>query len=349
MDKNEYPILANICRCFEIFSDRFTEHNENYKESYIFENRKITRTLESKDYINRNMVGLDFFLTNSKKFYELKYSNFYTLTDRMIPADEVIATTGIEFPPLLLQTIRAICLSNRIRFRKTCTSKQSSTTIDTFVNRNKKGSKHFRRILTVDQTDNIPHNINKFADNMDIIIDEKQSKLLNTLWMCNFFDNAEKTFFFKFVNNTLGYNNRVAHFVENHSPNCTFCDITQNPTEYSETPLHLFFDCPSVVNVIEESVKLITGDRTIEFSKREFFVDYDRRDFSFAKNRVLTIISKLTIKYIWDCRSRKTVPTTANCTTQVRDRLRKMSFASGTFKNFWLLSNFENLDNDQNL
>jgi hypothetical protein len=56
-------------------------------------------------------------------------------------------------------------------------------------------------------------NISKFADNMDIIISGEQSAVLNSLWTKNFFSNRDRTFFFKLYNNTLGYNNAVAHFV----------------------------------------------------------------------------------------------------------------------------------------
>jgi hypothetical protein len=96
----------------------------------------------------------------------------------------------------------------------------------------------------------IPHNINKYAENMDILVSVPQSKMLNKLWTLNIFTNAEKTSFFKLHNNTLGYNNIVAHFVRVHSPNCTFYDLNRTAEEYVETPLHLFFNCNSITNII---------------------------------------------------------------------------------------------------
>ncbi len=38
----------------------------------------------------------------------------------------------------------------------------------------------------------IPHNINKYAENMDIVVSVPQSKMLNKLWTLNIFTNAEK-------------------------------------------------------------------------------------------------------------------------------------------------------------
>ncbi len=93
---------------------------------------------------------------------------------------------------------------------------------------------------------NTPHNINKFALNMDIIISGSQSTFLNALWTNNFFDNNMKMFLFKLHNNTLGYNNAVAHFVAGHSPCCTFCDAAGDADINPETGLHLFFDCAHV-------------------------------------------------------------------------------------------------------
>ncbi len=82
-------------------------------------------------------------------------------------------------------------------------------------------------------------NINKFANNMDIIISGEQSRVLNSLWTKNYFSNQDRTFLFKLYNNTLGYNNAVAHFVQGHTPYCTFCDLSRSPDPNYETPVHL--------------------------------------------------------------------------------------------------------------
>jgi hypothetical protein len=106
---------------------------------------------------------------------------------------------------------------------------------------------------------------------MDIITTGEQSKLINKLWTSSYFSNQEKTFIFKLLNNTLGFNNAVAHFVRGHLPFCTFCDIARTAEPNIETPLHLFFDCTHVSNIIETLFQRFNNDRDFQISRREFF------------------------------------------------------------------------------
>jgi hypothetical protein len=128
------------------------------------------------------------------------------------------------------------------------------------------------------------------------VISGEQSKILNSLWTTNFFSNKDKTFFLKLYNNILGYNNAVAHFVRGDNPYCTFCNVTESPEQNYETPLHLFLDCPNVTTVVENIFKRITRDNDFDFSRKEYFTTFERHTFSCAKNRVLTIVSKIVKK-----------------------------------------------------
>jgi hypothetical protein len=114
--------------------------------------------------------------------------------------------------------MRNACNIAKIKYQKKELSMQLSIDIETYINRRKRGSSHFRKLFSYMQQADIPHNIRKFADNMDIVITGDQSRVLNSMWNNSIFSNVEKTFLFKLHNNTLGYNNMVAHFVRGHSP-----------------------------------------------------------------------------------------------------------------------------------
>ena len=105
------------------------------------------------------------------------------------------------------------------------------------------GRKRYRRILEKKANTTITPGIVKLGNNLEVFFSLADSKELNSLWTLSYLDNSTRTFLFKYHNNILGYNNAVAHFVRGHSPNCTFCDLTQNPAQVPETPLHLFYDC----------------------------------------------------------------------------------------------------------
>jgi hypothetical protein len=59
-----------------------------------------------------------------------------------------------------------------------------------------------------------------------------------------FFCNVQREFLYKFFNNILGLNSRVANFVAGHSAECTLCVLNREPLPINtESFLHLFFEC----------------------------------------------------------------------------------------------------------
>ena len=71
-------------------------------------------------------------------------------------------------------------------------------------------------------------------------------------WNNNFIPGKIRTFLFKFYNNILGLNSRVAKFNRTTYPSCTFCSLTNcRPTE-RETFAHLFFYCETTNRILAE-------------------------------------------------------------------------------------------------
>jgi hypothetical protein len=170
---------------------------------------------------------------------------------------------------------------------------------------------------------------------MDIIINGTQAAFLNALWTNNFFNNNTKTFFFKLHNNTLGYNNAVSHFVAGHSPCCTFCDAAGDADINAETGLHLFFECVHVSGIVDSIFNRVNGVDNFQFSRREYFSTFERRNFSHAKNLMLTIISKLTIKMLWDFKLRFSKPTVDNCWENIHDTVSTLKTKNKKFSKLW--------------
>jgi hypothetical protein len=92
------------------------------------------------------------------------------------------------------------------------------------------------------------------------------------------------------------------------------------PDQNNETPLHLFFECRSVCDIVENVLKTITGNDNFVFSRREYFSTFERRDASYALNQTLTIVTKIIIKYIWDCKNRFGVPNTIDCLDSIKEK-----------------------------
>jgi hypothetical protein len=109
--------------------------------------------------------------------------------------------------------------------------------------------------------------------------------------------------------------------VRGHTPYCTFCDISRVPDANPETPVHLFYECRSVSTVIDAVYCTITGDNGFQYSRREHFTTFNRREASWSVNCTLTLVSKLIAKYIWDCKTRHCIPSVENCLESIKDKI----------------------------
>jgi hypothetical protein len=329
------PVLFAISASYEIMCNSFVCKDENFRTSFIVDNKKMTRDMETNHYISKNFFGRDFFHTHASKLYCLRYSDLYMEDDVMIPADTVINNTGIPLTVLMIQTLRGVCNVAKIKYSKRELGERVGVDVRTFMTRSKRGSKRICLVMTQRNTINTPHNINKFAQNMDIIITGSQSTFLNALWTNNFFDNNMKMFLFKLHNNTLGYNNAVAHFVAGHSPCCTFCDAAGDADINTETGFHLFFDCVHVSDIVENIFNRVTAMANFPFSRREYFSTFERREFNHPKNLMLTLLSKITMKVLWDCKLRFVKPTIDICWDNIRDFVNTLITNNKKFAKIW--------------
>ena len=71
-------------------------------------------------------------------------------------------------------------------------------------------------------------------------------------WDNSFLPGKIRTFLFKFYNNILGLNSRVAKFNVDTDPSCTFCSLQNHRPAEKETFAHLFFLCNTTNNIIRE-------------------------------------------------------------------------------------------------
>jgi hypothetical protein len=197
INQEELPLTFAICKSFERVSNKFTQTNENFRESFIFENVTIPINLETRPCLTRSMFNVEFFNQNAVKLYKLKYSDFYARDDSLIDIDTVREATGINFTVLHVYTIRGACSAAKIKYKKRDIELQKITDIVSFSFRRRRGSSHFRKLLGTTALPDTSRNINRFADIVDIVINGEQSKFLNQLWTNGLFNNRERTVLFK--------------------------------------------------------------------------------------------------------------------------------------------------------
>ena len=79
---------------------------------------------------------------------------------------------------------------------------------------------------------------------MENVTDIRAINLLSS-WNNTMLNNKIRTFLFKFYNNILGLNSRVAKFNNDTDPSCTFCTANILFPEEKESFSHLFYYCPT--------------------------------------------------------------------------------------------------------
>ncbi len=332
-DKNNEPCLYTIVSSYDKFVVNYTKFAENYKDAYLFNNDALTLGLNDRRKIYRGTFQIDFFAEHKRRIRQLTTLDMLTNDGRTVTRETFTERTGLAVSIQTFRLLKGLMETARVQYQKNDLIDRTTVNIQMFLNRARKGSKLYRLILTATQDDYIPHNIVKFSNNMEINVGLECSKIVNSLWCTTSLTNSTRTFLFKLYNNILGYNNAVAHFVRNHSLNCTFCDIARNPEIIDETPLHLFYNCPSVFPLLDNIFIWVTGDPNFELARLEFFTQFTREGLSESKNTILSHVSKLIQKFIRDSKQRYCLPNINHCKVMISQELATVSETNSKMKN----------------
>jgi len=266
-------------------------------------------SLRQKIRLSANFFDVDFFEREKNKIFKLKVRDFFLNKNVSISFDQFRTNSNLDLSREQFNKIRDMCKMAKTKYSKKDGSKEKCVEVSDFMNRKKKGCKRYRKMLTGEIENYIPHNMIKFAESTETVISLETSKKLNAMWANTALGNGTRTFLFKLHNNTLGYNQAVAHFVRGHSPNCTFCDILGNQEIIPESPLHLFYECQAVENLTNVIFSWVLDYNTI-VTRHELFTVFNRADH--RKNDALNLLSKILLKYYWDCKQRFCLPTFEN-------------------------------------
>jgi len=180
----------------------------------------------------------------------------------------------------------------------------------------------------------ISRNMTTYSDLTQTIIGIESSRSLNGYWGYGHLPVDFKNFIFKLHNNILSLNSRVAHFNNNVAPICTFCNITNREDAENESTLHLFFECPSTEVILNEFFRwAYNKDDTFHISCTELFIIQKGRILGDdAKSKFQTLIAKIFLKYIWDCKIRFNIPNLVDSKTFAMDQVRSMYMASSNLR-----------------
>ncbi len=322
-NKNEEPILYNIAKSFDVFTKCHCVVNENFLESYIFENETIPFEQGIRGCLDQNFVSDVTMRLYGNKIRNLKVKDLLEGRGTARSYERFSAATSIIIPEQKFLVLMRACTGAWTRLAKTDVREQKSDGVMEIFNRVKQLSQFIRRTIQGDLRFEIPNNVKKFSDNTDTIVNLNDSRVINSLWGINAFDNSTKTFLFKLHNNTLGYNYTVTKHVNTVSKDCTFCILTRINEETTETPLHIFFTCPNVEPLIKGLYNWLHNTVGVEHvSRQDFFIVPNTENSNDVK--LLLVVYVLIKKYIWDCKLRFTVPVLEDMKAVIISELKRM-------------------------
>ena len=115
----------------------------------------------------------------------------------------------------------------------------------------KKGSRKIRNFFDADRLQNYGlgklTQVNTYARVIGLNrLDDAHLKVFLSSWGMSCLPYRLREFIFKSINNILGLNTRLAHFVEENERGCTFCNIKNVDPLPDETFFHLFYVCQTM-------------------------------------------------------------------------------------------------------
>jgi hypothetical protein len=139
-----------------------------------------------------------------------------------------------------------------------------------------------------------------------------------SLWNRSGFTNRQRTFFYKFYNNTLGLNVRTSHFVANGTRICFFCSKHRPNERNDETFIHLFFNCPTVRDWHSKFLTKCFPELPVmdDYRRKSFwFLGYNINNYSvFIQSAVLSFQF-----WIWEAKLKKLTPSFHSLFSQFYD------------------------------
>ena len=308
---NRFPIFANFCDSLNKFLKAFNSTNDNFRKSYLINNPLLKMSRGNPRNLNLNLFYGNTPRLTAQTLCSLKVNDI-SLEGRLVSLDEISTNTGLEFNLVTYLRLQEALFTSRNQYVDNRVTDGSSKSVTEFINRFKKGSKTIRKILCTDRCKNLNvdniNNVLTFERLVNILnVPADIKKLCISLWSFNALPMDLREFGFKFYNNTLGLNQRLARFVQGAGAGCTFCRTFNNGPVPDETFIHLFFDCPSVNNILNWLENTFFPD--IAFNNRDnrlkfwFFGILPLRNENFS---ILNLtISQTFLFCIWRCKLQK--------------------------------------------
>jgi len=239
LNANQTPLLSNIAYSWSQVTEAFYAKAENFEYAPIFYNNliKANGSVIKFAMLEREIEA------EPERTLSLQISDFYQ--GRLLTHEEVTRNTGIPLAPVNYMRIGSgILASVRARGRDRGPV-HPGTGISQFLNRFKKGSRHFRKLFVAPieaRREKARVLVGKFYEKAEITTPNPLIEPIRE-WINPLLSNRQREFLFKFYNNRLPTNTRISHHVDNIDRACTFCTAQLDLPAPEESFAHLFWHC----------------------------------------------------------------------------------------------------------
>ena len=308
------PMLYTIAESYQKFTKKFNELENNFDLSFLLNNPVLKRGFGDNRKIDLNFFSQNIPEIPAAVLARVKISDI-AVGGVLKSLDEINNEANIPFSLATYMRLgEALRTFNRGRLGLRGARIHSDSMHD-FLVRFKKGSRPVRNILTKHRQMSVITaqltTVKTFHRLIGIpVIEDDNLKRILSIWNYNALPNKFREFCFKFTNNLLGLNSRLAHFVQDHHPGCTFCLKSGKVPIPVESFTHLFFEC-------EKTTFILNALSTQFFAELNFQNENEKKRFWFCgvnpttnkNDNSFILISVLCILFlIWETKLKKNIP-----------------------------------------
>jgi hypothetical protein len=262
--------LTNLVDSYSRFKSKFTVLGNNYLTVPIYCNSAFGYDRGNRIKLDAEFFGIAFPVQYRDRVLKLTWSSLTV---------NGVVRTKLELDNILGESLTREQYCNlKIAYRSAVNRYQKldgkSATITEFLARFKKGSRNFRNVIGYGRSIlkvSDSRQCKTFVKLIDCLVPvETCAVALYTSWSSHFLNMSIRVFLFKFYNNILGINTRVANFNPNINGSCTFCSLNGPFPAPAETFSHVFFDCIHVQSILVRlHAKYLCN---FNFNRNSFFI-----------------------------------------------------------------------------
>jgi hypothetical protein len=170
------PVLHCLAESCDNLLAAHTKLNQNYRKAYIFNNRAMTIGVRGP-VLDETNWGVSYMPENRNRYYNLTFNHIFDGQGNIRP--EFLLEFNLNLQDETVKKLKKIYGAAITRYGNNTGTSESLTTL---LGRVKKGSKTFRGILLGTPAFQVAHNLVKYSDNTDTIVNAELGKKLNAFW-----------------------------------------------------------------------------------------------------------------------------------------------------------------------